>query len=356
MEVPDDVAIVAMDLQDPEEMMVSMVRRQDCEENGNCLITVDSGADISVLFKHYAGVGERQEAGGQLKMVDAQGKKIPHSGMTRARVRMVDRKGKVVEIYEDFALGSVQRPILCAGKLLKRGWSLGEVEGSLHLRHEGRSVGIPLNMERNSLQCEARIFAVQASEDQAHQEKRNEEEAARVQVLQGYLSKYVQELEMTPGWHRLPNGVAVYSDPVATQLVDPSGSSQDDIDQGKRWPLGENKEDIGKNVTQIDFCYTYTGEEDRSEKPVQDKVLERQDQHGTVLVMTSSETKAIQAVPVPSKGSASLKTITEEIVRFALENSARDACIIQADSERATRQTLRSVQQVRNVLGMKTEI
>ena len=69
----------------------------------------------------------------------------------------------------------------------------------------------------------------------------------------------------------------------------------------------ENKEDIGKNVIQIDFCYTYTGEEDRWEKPVQDKVVERQDQHGTVLVMTSSETKAIHAVPVPSKGSASLR-------------------------------------------------
>ena len=40
-----------------------------------------------------------------------------------------------------------------------------------------------------------------------------------MQALQGYLSKYVKELEMTPGWHRLPNGVAVYSDPVATQLV-----------------------------------------------------------------------------------------------------------------------------------------
>ena len=72
--------------------------------------------------------------------------------------------------------------------------------------------------------------------------------------------------------------------------------------------------------------------------------------------MTSSETKAIHAAPVPSKGSASLKTITEEIVRFALENSARGACIIQADRERATRQILRSAQQVRNVLGMKTEI
>ena len=217
VEVPEDVAIVAMDLQDTEEneMVVSMVRRQDHEEAGSCLITVDSGAGISVLPKDYAGVGERQEGDGSLGMVDAQRKKIFHSGMTRAKVRMV----------EDFALGSVQHPILCAGKLLKRGWSLGEVEGSLHLRHEGRSVDVPLNTERNSLQCEARIFAAQTNEEQVPQKKKiDDEDAARIQVLQGYLSKYVQELEMTPGWHRLPNGVAVYSDPVATQLVDPSGS------------------------------------------------------------------------------------------------------------------------------------
>ena len=51
-----------------------------------------------------------------------------------------------------------------------------------------------------------------------------DEGTARVLALQGYLSKYVQEMEMAPGWHRLPNGVAVYSDPVATQLIDPSGS------------------------------------------------------------------------------------------------------------------------------------
>ena len=109
-------------------------------------------------------------------------------------------------------------------------------------------------------------------------------------------------------------------------------------------------------MIQIDFCYTYTGEEDRSEKVVVDKVTERQDQYGTVLVTTASETKAIHAVPIPSKGTASLKTLTEEIVRFALENSAREPCIIRADSERATRQLLRSVQQVRSVLGMKTDI
>ena len=84
--------------------------------------------------------------------------------------------------------------------------------------------------------------------------------------------------------------------------------------------------------------------------------MERQDQYGTVPVMTSSETKAMHAAPVPAKGTASLKTITEKIVRFALENSARDACILQADGERAARQILRSVQHIRNVLGMKTEI
>ena len=78
---------------------------------------------------------------------------------------------------------------------------MGEVEGGLRLRHEGRSVDIPLNMERNSLQCEARIFAAHEIEEQVPQKKTSEdEEAAGVQVLHGYLSKYVQHLEMTPGW------------------------------------------------------------------------------------------------------------------------------------------------------------
>lgn len=45
------------------------------------------------------------------------------------------------------------------------------------------------------------------------------------------------------------------------------------------------------------------------------------------------------------KGTASLKHITEEVIRFTLENGSRDACILQADSERATRQILRAAQQ-----------
>ena len=89
---------------------------------------------------------------------------------------------------------------------------------------------------------------------------------------------------------------------------------------------------------------------------MQGRVQERQDQFGTCLIMASTETKAIHVVPVPSKGTASLKQVTEEVIRFSLENAGRDKCIFQADSERATRQILRSVQQVRKVMGLQTEI
>ena len=106
----------------------------------------------------------------------------------------------------------------------------------------------------------------------------------------------------------------------------------------------------------MDFCYTYTGEDQRGDERTVGKVQERQDQYGTCLILTNSETKAVHAVPVPSKGTASLKTVAEEVIRFALENSSYDQCIFQADPERATRQTLGSVQQLRSVMGLKTEI
>ena len=118
----------------------------------------------------------------------------------------------------------------------------------------------------------------------------------------------------------------------------------------------EEKEDLGMNLIQLDFCYTYTGEEERMDETPVDKVAERSDQFGTCLVMTSSETKAIHVVPIPTKGTASLKTITEEVIRFSLENSGRDPCIFQGDSERSMRQILRSVQQVRAVMGLKCEV
>ena len=50
------------------------------------------------------------------------------------------------------------------------------------------------------------------------------------------------------------------------------------------------KPDLGKNVMQLDFFFTYTGEETRTEETPIDKVKERADQYGTCLVMTSSQT------------------------------------------------------------------
>lgn len=134
VEVPNGVMIVAIDLQDnEEEMAVNMVRMNNEEEDEKCLITLDSGADISVLPRSYANVGMRQDGRDELKMVDAQGRKIAHDGVTRARIRLMDKGGKRVEIVEEFVLGNVQHPILCAGSLLRKGWSLSNVDGSLHL-------------------------------------------------------------------------------------------------------------------------------------------------------------------------------------------------------------------------------
>ena len=565
VKAPAGVAIIAMDLQDERpDYMVNMVKIENVEDDKSCLVTLDSGADISVLPKSYANVGSWRPKPEELRMVDAQGKSIEHDGITKARIRVVDKNGKVVELVEEFILGNVQHPILCAGRLLKRGWCLGGMDGVLSLKHEEKSVDIPLNTDRNSLQFEAQIYMVEVHVENPFEASTT----ARILALAGYLSKYVQGLELAPGWHRLPNGVAVYSDPVACHLLDPKGSiekiykarmtlvknddgtwtqvenvedynsmgnnafrrisppsnplrtlsffaptkikdyweqgsevpitpypeiessgmqrtdwSEDEgeepeilegqemvhdvekdvivskpneieldeviysdktsvkdlqmackerglahtgskrrlldrmlafkvnlenqmqlsvasklFQENQRRPISlgqpklpsveeqelhfvthqpyapwcqaciasrakedpykstENKEDIGKSVIQIDFCYTYTGDEDRLDRKTSDKVEERQDQFGTCLIATASDTKAIHAVPVPSKGTASLKTITEEIIRFTLENASRDSCVLQADSERATRQILRSVQQVRSMLGLTTEI
>ena len=145
--VPEDVAIVAMNLQD-DELEVNMVKVEECDAEDTCLVTLDSGADISVLPREFAGVGTNMVSNGELKMVEAQGRRIAYDGLARAKVRIKDRSGKMVEIVEEFVLGNVHHPILCAGRLLKRGWSLGGVEGQLHLKHDERRIEVPLNTQR----------------------------------------------------------------------------------------------------------------------------------------------------------------------------------------------------------------
>lgn len=48
-----------------------------------------------------------------------------------------------------------------------------------------------------------------------------------------------------------------------------------------------DKVDRGKNVIQLDFFFTYTGEEQRLDERPPDKVAERSDQFSTRLIMTS---------------------------------------------------------------------
>ena len=149
--VPDGTVIVAMDLQDEEEeLYVQMVRHEETEVKEPCLITLDSGADVSVLPRAYADVGHWKAGSQELRMIDAQGKRIAHDGVTKARLRTTDSQGKTIEMVEEFILGNVQRPILCAGKLLRKGWSICNTQHGLGLRNEEKDVSVPI---RNAVRC-----------------------------------------------------------------------------------------------------------------------------------------------------------------------------------------------------------
>ena len=67
-------------------------------------------------------------------------------------------------------------------------------------------------------------------------------------------------------------------------------------------------------------------------------------QYRTCLYVAESETKA------------SLKQVTEEIVRFSLSTCGGQPIILMADGERATKQILRAVQHCRAAIGLGTEI
>ena len=134
------------------------------------LISYLSGADISVLPKSYGNVGQWAPGTESLKMVDAHKKQIAHDGVTRARLRTRDANGKNVEMVEEFVLGNVKHPILCAGRLLRKGWCIENEGGSLTLQHEERSVVVPISDERNSLQFAAKIHMVETMKKEEKQQ------------------------------------------------------------------------------------------------------------------------------------------------------------------------------------------
>ena len=108
VDVPLGVSIVALDLQDSEEeeLQVNMVKIEE-DEADQCLVTLDSGVDVSVLPRSYAAVGQRQQESTELKMVDAQGRKIAHDGVTKARIRIEDKNGKIFKLL-DWGMSNIQ--------------------------------------------------------------------------------------------------------------------------------------------------------------------------------------------------------------------------------------------------------
>ena len=241
VEIPEGVAVIAMDLQDEEEDVVEVnATHTERGEPDAVPITLDSGADISVLPREFADRGVWSQGTTSLKMIDAQGREIKHDGVTKARVQVWSKDGKLIEIVEDFVLGNVKHPILCAGRMMKRGWDIKREEGEPCLVHD-MGTSVPLRMERNSLLFDAKIFTVEAELN---------EKPLEVNVLRGYLSKYLKDLEMSPGWHRLPNGVVVFSDPVVSILLGPRQSIESDM-RG-RLTMFKEKDGIWRQVENVE--------------------------------------------------------------------------------------------------------
>ena len=159
------------------------------------LMTVDSGADISVLPEEFAGVGEEAQSGGHIIMKDAQGNIIQQSGTRKVNFAMMGKDGIPVNFVEKFIVGKVKHPILCAGRLLRSGWEMRRSEDGLNLWHK-QGVEIPLEMRKNSLQVVAEICSVEA-EDNEHEEEWN---TVEVCALEGFLAR------ASRSWRRPPVG------------------------------------------------------------------------------------------------------------------------------------------------------
>ena len=120
--IPGHVDWVSMDIQDGfdntgEDFRVNAVRREPV------VMTLDSGADVSVMPEEYACLGVPGSSH-LMKMVDAQGERISTSGNRKLTVVATTRKGERIEFVENFAVGAVSHPLMCFGKFLKQGWTV----------------------------------------------------------------------------------------------------------------------------------------------------------------------------------------------------------------------------------------
>ena len=214
--IPDDVQWVSMDIQDVDETENAL--RVNTVKSERLAITLDSGADVSVVPEEFAKYGDPGSQG-LMKMVDAQGERIETSGNRKMKIEAEMRHGGKVEFIENFAVGAVSHPILCFGKLLRQGWVISKDGSELFMNHP-TGAEVPIRLERNSLGMDVQIRAITVEK----KEEADGGEEMRVLALQGFVSRELEQLSLSPGWHVLPNGVAAYSDPVALNFMDPRGN------------------------------------------------------------------------------------------------------------------------------------
>ena len=161
--------------------------------------------------------------------------RIETSGNRKMKIEAEMRHGGKIEFIENFAVGAVSHPILCFGKLLRQGWVISKDGSELFMNHP-TGAEVPIRLERNSLVMDVQIRAItvekkEEADGKPHDAGARDEalqllhrEEMRVLALQGFVSRELEQLSLSPGWHVLPNGVAAYSDPVALNFMDPRGN------------------------------------------------------------------------------------------------------------------------------------
>ena len=166
--IPLGVPWVEMDMDDSEtsdEARVHVVKSSEAVEQGETVVvTLDSGADVSVAPETYGAHGEPGSRH-RLRMVNAQGAQIASSGNRKLRLPVMTRDGKQVEFVEDFALGGVSHPLMSTGKLLRQAWSVQLDElGEPFIQHAS-GVEVSARLDRNSLVMDARICVIDLEGD-----------------------------------------------------------------------------------------------------------------------------------------------------------------------------------------------
>ena len=167
-----------------EPMKICMIKNVVALEVPSVIMTIDSGADVSVATERFYNLGV-PGAGKPIEMIDAQGAKICSRGNRRLRLQAQTRDGEVIEFIEQFALGvGVTHPLLSFGRLLKQGWGLSKDDHGLFLEHPEKTVKIPARLEQNSLVMDVKICAVRAEGDEPEELQVNAVSGGREEAVE----------------------------------------------------------------------------------------------------------------------------------------------------------------------------